>query len=175
MSIVTKKGDSGRTGLATGGRVSKADPRMEAVGQLDELNSFLGLARALVKDRAIAGHIKKIQKELFLLGTEFVAECPAIGRPTSVGKEIGYAHLKEIEKLITKYESVLKKRGGFAIPGDSVQSAALDVVRTVCRRLERRIVALKDSGKFRNDEALAYINRLSDLLWTFARKIEARL
>src|SRR3989338_7032529 len=129
MSIVTKKGDSGRTGLATGGRVSKADPRMEAVGQLDELNSFLGLARALVKNRAIAGHIKKIQKELFLLGTEFVT-ISSSPLPLRERVRVGGEHLSHIEFLIRKYEPRLTRLKCFAIPGDSVQSAALDVVRT---------------------------------------------
>lgn len=168
MSIVTKKGDSGMTGLAGGGRVSKADVRIEAVGTLDELVSFLGLARSHVRDKAIAGHIKKIQSELFLIGTEIVTEGPRSGCPTLVGKNDTRlkSGIQKIENLISKFEQPLK---GFIIPGDSKASAFVDIARVTCRRFERRLVALKEAGMFKNDVALKYINRLSDLLYIFAR------
>lgn len=161
MSIVTKKGDGGETLLASGGRVSKADARVDAYGTLDELVSFLGLARSLARDKDTAGHIKKIQGDLFMLGSELAMGDAAIAEK----------HLKLIDELVEKYEPQLGKLTTFVIPGDSPGSAALDVARTVCRRLERKVVALTKAGELKNKTALKYLNRLSDLLFVFARHV----
>ncbi|MBI2093058.1 MAG: cob(I)yrinic acid a,c-diamide adenosyltransferase [Deltaproteobacteria bacterium] len=161
MNIVTKKGDFGTTGLASGKRVSKADARIEAVGTLDELVSFLGLARASCADKPVAGHLKNIQQSLFALGTEIA----------DGGLLIKEEHLQAIEALINEYQPKLKEQKGFIIPGENQQSAFIDAARTVCRRLERRVVELKEAGTLKNETAFKFINRLSDLLYIFARSI----
>ncbi len=179
MSIVTKTGDSGQTGLATGERVSKSDLRMEACGTLDELVSFLGLARSADIDKTIALHVKNIQCHLFLLGTEFAGgnkfaepcECCKGSSRTHEPQGITEAHLKEVEALINEHESHLGEIKGFVIPGGSMPSALMDVARAVCRRLERRMVALREAGHLENEFALKYINRVADLLYIFARHL----
>lgn len=159
MSVVTKTGDAGKTSLASGKRVSKSSLQVDTYGTLDELVSFLGLARCATRDKKIATHIKKIQAGLFFLGTELAG---------GKNKGINASHLKHVEGLISEYERGLDLKG-FAIPGDSLPSALMDVARSICRRLERKMVALTEQGKFKNAVAFKYINRLSDLLFIFAR------
>ena len=159
MTIVTKKGDDGKTTLANKETVSKADARVKTYGKLDELVCFLGLARSLSKDKEISVSVKDIQHDLFTLGGEL-----AMSHKVKIGDQ----HLKNVEELILKYEPTIKV-SGFTVPGDSTPSAAMDVARAICRHLERKIVSLKEAGKFSNDVALKYINRLSDLLYIFAR------
>ena len=160
MGIGTKTGDAGITSLASGKRISKADARIEAIGALDELVSHLGFTRSLILDQKIASIIKNIQEKLFTLGSELA---------NSKTHKIGNNDLAYLDNLIKQHESKIKKQRGFIIPGDSAPSAAMDVARTICRRFERRMVALKNAGQFTNRFALAYINRLSNLLYIFAR------
>lgn len=162
MTIVTKKGDRGETSLASGERVSKASLRVETYGVLDELVSFLGLARSLVTEERIAAHIKTLQNDLSILGSELAQ----VKEDVKIKEE----NLKNIEEIIDQYEPRLKL-GGFVIPGDTTPSAAIDVARSTCRRLERRMVELKETGEFDNPAALKYVNRLSDLLYIFARYV----
>lgn len=177
MTIVTKKGDTGKTMLASGEITSKADKRVDTYGTIDELVSFLGLARSLIKNEDIAGHVKKIQCNLFLLGTE-LAKGTKFAEPSDCckcerehkSKGITEEHLKYIENLVSEFEPHLKLTG-FVIPGDTFESAVVDVARSVARRLERKIVGLTESGEFKNDIALKYINRLADLLYVFARHL----
>lgn len=179
MSIVTKKGDAGMTSLTTGGRVSKAHRRVDTYGILDELVSFLGLVRATDIDATISGHIKKIQCNLFLLGTEIAggkkfaepSACYSNDKRKYSDKGIGEEQLKHIEDLVKEYEPHLPGQSSFIIPGDSWPSALMDVSRAVCRRFERKLVELKETGEFKNTAALKYINRLSDLLYIFARHV----
>lgn len=177
MTIVTKKGDAGKTTLANGEITSKADRRVDTYGTVDELVSFLGLARSLIKNEDIAGHVKKIQCNLFLLGTD-LAKGTKFAEPSDCceGKRehkcegITEEHLKYIETLVSEYEPRLNLTG-FIIPGNSFESAVVDVARSVARRLERKIVGLTESGEFKNKTALKYINRLADLLYIFARHL----
>ncbi len=182
MSIVTKKGDSGMTRLASGKCVPKNDARVEANGTLDELVCFLGLARSVIKDKKIGAEIKKIQDDMFLLGAELAGYSPPPRRggvppppktrePTEGLPYISEPHLAHIDSLIAKYEPKIGKVRCFVIPGDSLQSAALDCARVLARNLERKMVALKKAGKFKNATAMKYINRLSDLLWILARMV----
>lgn len=179
MTIVTKKGDAGMTGLANGEPVLKSDPRVDTYGTLDELVSFLGLVRATDIDATISSHIKNIQCNLFLLGTELAGgkkfaepgACYYKKERKFMDTGLGEEHLKNIEDLISEYERRMSEPSGFTIPGDSWPSALMDVSRAVCRRFERRLVALKDSGNFSNEVALKYVNRLSDLLYIFARHV----
>ncbi len=162
MSIVTKKGDTGMTRLANGRRVSKSDARVEAYGTLDELVCFLGLTRSVIKDKRLGAELKKIQEDMFLLGAELAEYSPP---------HISGPHLAHIDALISRYEPKIGRVRCFVIPGDSLPSAALDCARALARRLERKMVALKKAGKLKNAAALKYINRLSDLLWIFARMV----
>jgi len=168
MGIVTAKGDKGRTFLLCGGHVSKDDPRIEACGALDELSSFLGLARSVAKNPKARDLLLSIQKELFIVGYEFTAGIKAGRLP---GKRIGDTHIRRLEDAITSLESVGKKGGSaFCIPGDNPISGILDVARTVARRAERRAVTLERKNLIKNGRVLIYLNRLSDLLYLMARQ-----
>lgn len=174
MSIATKTGDTGSTALMYGRRVSKTDPRVAAYGTVDELNAALGTVRATVHEPFIAEKVYAIQKELVpLMGELAVAEEDreryALGGYKFVDApmvEALTAHIDELEKnhRIT-YE-------GWATPGATPGAAALDVARTVCRRAERHVVALGETGAPVNPEIIRYLNRLSDLCWLWARWAE---
>ncbi|AKF04517.1 cob(I)yrinic acid a,c-diamide adenosyltransferase [Sandaracinus amylolyticus] len=166
MKIYTKTGDAGQTGLFGGDRVSKACPRVEAYGDVDELNSVLGIVRA---EGAIGGRfdelIASIQSRLFDLGAELANER---------GKDLGIPLVDEddvvaMEHAIDHAEGELAPLRTFVLPGGSKLAAHLHLGRTVCRRAERRVVALMESGATVRPEVIRYLNRLSDLLFVLAR------
>ena len=170
MSIATKRGDGGQTGLAGGIRVSKADPIVEAYGTIDELISSIGLARALCRDEEIAARAKSIQRELFRAGSA-LATPPQSAKPApEIGDELVDSLTADVER-IEAIEGVLSD---WSIPGEDAASAAFDVARTVCRRAERLVVARMESGATVPPNVLRYLNRLSDVLWLFGRLIEFR-
>ena len=163
MKIYTKQGDAGETGLFGGTRVSKASARVAAYGDVDELNSTLGVARAAGLDADVDSLLASIQSELFELGAELAA------RP---GKDVGLppigdAQVEALERAIDRAEEELAPLASFILPGGSLAAAHLHVARTVCRRAERAIVGL-GAGEAR-PEVLRYVNRLSDLLFVLAR------
>jgi cob(I)alamin adenosyltransferase len=171
MSISTKTGDSGKTALLGGTRVSKADPRVEAYGTLDELSSVMGFARSICGNEKIRDATKSIQRELFTVSASLAADRkkvkekdPAAGMTAEMVDALT-RQVVEIENL----EGIL---GDWALPGEDRVSAAYDVARTVCRRAERAIVRLHEAGETVDPLALAYVNRLSDLLWLFGRFVE---
>lgn len=168
MKIYTKTGDAGQTGLFGGARVSKADPRVDSYGAVDELNSCLGIARAQqgapVAD--IDALLANIQSALFDLGAE-LATNPESEKPSGL-PQIAEAEIKELETAIDTFETELPALKTFILPGGSPLAAHLHLARTVCRRAERRVVALSDSSPVR-DEIGVYLNRLSDLLFVLAR------
>lgn len=170
MSIATKRGDGGDTALAGGIRVSKASLRVETYGNIDELNSSLGLARALCPDEDLRSRTKLIQRELFQVGSA-LATPPESKKPqvpvTAEMVEALTAQVHEIEAI----EGILTD---WSLPGEDTAAAAYDVARTVCRRAERGLVRLREAGETVEPNALAYLNRLSDLLWLYARKLETR-
>lgn len=144
--------------------ISKDSPKVEVCGTLDELNSFLGLARACVKNKEIRETLKNVQEELFLLGADLIT-------PLEKNVErISGQHVRHLEEKATSIEEGLEELNRFIIPGGCLGSAALHIARTVCRRAERSIVALKRKEKI-NEEAIRYMNRLSDLLFVLARKV----
>ncbi len=163
MSITTKTGDRGLTGLFTGDRVAKFSPIMEANGTIDELDSFLGEAKHYVPGE-MAESLERIQAQLY----DLMAEIASRGRYTKVDDgEIGW-----LEGLIHRYEEEVQLRV-FVLPGSTLGSAKLDVCRAVTRRAERKVAKLVlDYGFGQN--ALVYLNRLSDLLFIMARAIEKR-
>jgi cob(I)alamin adenosyltransferase len=168
MSIATKRGDSGQTSLAGGIRVSKASIRVESYGAIDELNSALGMARALCADPDIKERTKRIQRELFRVGSS-LATPPESRKPqVPVTTEMVDALTAQVHELEAQ-EGMLSD---WSLPGEDPVSAAYDFARTVCRRAERAAVRLMESGEPFDLNVIAYLNRLSDLLWLFARRVE---
>ncbi len=164
-SIYTKTGDGGETGLFGGGRVPKDHPRVEAYGDVDELNAALGLARAqgLGELDALA---KRLQDELFTVGA--VLATPQGTKAAQAISPVKPEWSVAMEKAIDLFDGELKPLSAFILPGGTAAAAALHLARTVCRRAERRVVALAREGQAGN-EVVVYLNRLSDLLFTMAR------
>jgi len=171
MSIATKRGDGGQTGLAGGIRVSKTHPRVECYGTIDELISQMGFARSICQDADVAGRVERIQRELYKVGS-------AIATPPESKKtppEITPAMVDALEAEVHRIEAEPGVLADWSLPGSAPDAAALDVARTVCRRAERLATALMEAGVIQNPNILAYLNRLSDVLWLFGRLVEARL
>jgi cob(I)alamin adenosyltransferase len=171
-SIVTKTGDGGETGLLYGGRVSKADPRTDAYGTVDEAISALGVARALVEDRARHAIILRLQSELFTVGAELATDPAEYDTLEKHFQVVTEEFISRVENEIIDLEQRVPLPDAFVIPGGTPPAAALDVARTVVRRAERRIVALQQQGYPVKPELLRYVNRLSDLLFMLARAEE---
>jgi cob(I)alamin adenosyltransferase len=170
MSIVTRTGDSGMTGLMYNRRVSKCHPRVEAYGAVDELNAALGLARATATDDFVRNHIVTIQKDLVTLMGELATAVEDLPRYQKDGYSlVTPAMTSKLEVVVKEIEVQKITYKGWATPGATLNSAALDVARTTCRRAERRICALQEAAQLQNPEIIIYLTRLSDLLWLFAR------
>ncbi|HEV2801170.1 MAG TPA: cob(I)yrinic acid a,c-diamide adenosyltransferase [Pyrinomonadaceae bacterium] len=170
MSIATKAGDKGQTGLIGGERVSKADLRVEAYGTIDELTSALGFARSICDDAEVRELTKEIQRELF-------AVSGGVANPLGARKEPPYVTEAMVEALtahVSRIEALEGILSDWSLPGDHAAAAAYDVARTVCRRAERCVVRLVEAGEETAPYAVAYLNRLSDLLWLFGRLLELR-
>ncbi len=175
MSIVTKTGDQGTTGLMYNRRVSKCHPRVEAYGCVDELNAAIGLARATAEQDFIRDHLLAIQKDLVILMGELATAVDDLPRYVKDGFLLTVPEMtKQLDQLVQKIEARNVSYKGWATPGASVHSAALDVARTVCRRAERRVCELQEAGQLQNPEIVVYLNRLADLLWLFARWVESK-
>ena len=167
-SISTTKGDGGETGLAGGVRVSKASARVEAYGTIDELNSSMGFARSICDDAEIAAFTKGVQQDLFKIGS-------SLATPTESPKPqilIEPALVDRLTAEVHRIEAIEGILADWSIPGEHCVAAAYDVARTICRRAERGLVRLQEAGVPVQAAILAYVNRLSDLLWLFGRKLE---
>jgi cob(I)alamin adenosyltransferase len=175
MSIVTKTGDSGTTGLMCGRRVPKNHPRVEVCGTIDELNAALGLARATAEHDFVRDNLFWIQKSLVDLMGEVSVTTEDLPRYVKDGFSLVTPEMTtKLEKLVKEIEAQNVSFKGWATPGATKSSAALDMARTVCRRAERRVCGLKESGELKNTEIIIYLNRLSDLLWLLARWVETK-
>jgi cob(I)alamin adenosyltransferase len=175
MSIATKTGDKGTTGLMYGRRVSKNHPRVEAYGCVDELNAAMGMARASASADFVRDNLLMIQKELVILMGELATAVEDLERYVKDGYSLVTSDMTaKLDKLVVEIEAQKVSFKGWATPGASVHSAALDVARTVCRRAERRVCALQEAGQLQNAEIIIYLNRLADLLWLFARWVESK-
>lgn len=173
MSIATKTGDKGTTGLMYNRRVSKNHPRVEAYGCVDELNAALGLARATGKHALVTDHLLAIQNELVIVMGELATAVEDLPRYVKDGFHLVKPEMTaKLDKLVGEIEAQKITFKGWATPGASEHSAALDLARTVCRRAERRVCALHESGQLDNPEIIIFLNRLADLLWLFARWVE---
>jgi cob(I)alamin adenosyltransferase len=176
MSISTKKGDDGTTGLMFNRRVSKNHPRIEAYGSCDELNVAVGLAKAhLIQSKSpssiwIRDHLHGIQKELVYLMGE-LAVLPE-DRARYQKRLINDQDVEALTKLVNELEAQKISFDGWATPGANLPSAALDLARVACRKAERRVFSLGEDVQKTNPHILRYLNRLSDLLWLMARKSE---
>ena len=168
MALYTGKGDAGTTKLFTsrrGERIAKSDPIFEALGTVDELNTLIGWCRVachvdwLVGERPVSTILLDVQHHLFTIQAELAG----------AEKSIPEAHVHELESVIERIESKLPKITTFFVPGGSELSARLDVARTVARRAERRVVELSGSGTDISSHTLAYVNRLSSLLFALVR------
>ena len=175
MSIVTKRGDRGTTGLMYNRPVSKCHPRVEAYGAVDEFNAALGLARAAAQHDRLRENLTTIQKNLVVLMGELATAAEDLPRYVKDGHSlVTSAMTSSLEKWISELEAAEVSAKGWAMPGANTSSAALDLARTVCRRAERRACALQETGQLHNPEIIVYLNRLSDLLWVLARWVEAK-
>src|SRR2546425_7577880 len=175
MSIVTKTGDAGTTGLMYNRRVSKCHLQVEAYGTVDELNAGLGLARATAEHEFIRGSLLAIQKDLVTLMGELATGIEDLPRYLKEGySQVTSQMTAKLEKIVREIEAQNITYKGWATPGASVNSAALDVARTTCRRAERSVCALREANQLPNPESIVYLNRLSDVLWLFARWVETR-
>jgi cob(I)alamin adenosyltransferase len=178
MSIATKTGDQGTTGLLYGKRVSKTDPRIACNGAVDELNAAMGLARASLKGTVgepfITEPLKAIQKELIVLMGEIAVATE--DRERHRNSSYGIVTPEKVEALSARIDDLEKNHQiefhRWATPGDSMGSATLEVARTICRRAERLVVGLRESDETLSSEIARYLNRLSDLLWLWARWVE---
>lgn len=174
MSIVTKGGDHGTTGLMYNRRVSKCDARVEAYGAVDELSAGIGLARAGASDASVREQLFSVQKDLVVLMGELATAVEDLPRYAADGYSLLTPAMTErVEEMIRQIEATRVHSGGWATPGANPTSAALDLARTICRRAERRTCALEQNRQLQNAEILIYLNRLSDLLWLLARRAEA--
>jgi cob(I)alamin adenosyltransferase len=175
MSIATKTGDHGTTGLMYNRRVSKCHARVEAYGCVDELNAALGVARATAEHPSVREQLLGIQKDLIVLMGELATGTDDLERYARDGYTLVTAQTTaKLDRWIVEIEAQKISCRGWATPGETVHSAALDLSRTVCRRAERRVCALHEKGELRNPEIIVFLNRLSDWLWLLARWVESR-
>jgi cob(I)alamin adenosyltransferase len=175
VSIATRTGDDGTTALMYGRRVPKSHPRVEACGAVDELNTALGLARASAEDDFVRENLLAVQKDLVVLMGELGVQPDDLERYVKDGyPPVTPDMTAKLDTLVHEIEAQNISFKGWATPGATKNSATLDVARTVCRRAERRVCALKEAGELRNAEIVIYLNRLGDLLWLFARRVETK-
>lgn len=181
--VYTRSGDDGRTSLIGGRRVSKADARVQAYGDIDELNCALGLAKELLPESCaeISNTLGSLQQELFDYGSFLATPLP--GNESSPGREIywqpGSLHIEALEQLCDHFSTGLCELPSFVLPGGSPAVATLHLARAVARRAERSVVALylglqerKEPGDEFSLDAIRYINRVSDLLFILARAVQ---
>lgn len=162
------QGDKGTTSLFGGKKVSKDECQIQAYGDIDELNSYIGLIRSLNEHKELDPLLEKIQEDLFVLGSQLVS-----GTKNSRLPQLTKDNVKFIEENIQKFEKGLPELRRFILPTGTQIAALLHVARAVCRRAERSIVALSKERKI-NENLIPYINRLSDLLFTLARYVNKK-
>ena len=172
MKIYTRTGDTGQTGLFGGGRVSKTHPRVEAYGDVDELNAALGLARSIELMPRVDEIIVPLQRDLFAIGALLATPDREKMKRQLEKASIDERRIKELEQAIDDGDAELEPLKAFIVPGGTPKAAALHVARTVCRRAERRVIAL-DQEEI-PAIVIVYLNRLSDLLFTLARVANRR-
>jgi len=169
MDIYTGRGDEGETDLRDMSRVSKASPRIEAYGTVDELNAFVGAIRPTDHDD-VDDLLRTVQNHLHVVQADFANPDPHLDGD---GPQVAETHVEELEAAIDEFDAELDPLESFVLPSGSRQGAKLHQARAVCRRAERRAVALAGE-EIINETAIVYLNRLSDLLFTLARAVNGR-
>ena len=170
MTLYTRTGDAGETSLFGGTRARKDDPRVDAYGEVDELNAWLGLVRASAIEPAIDAEIAAIQRDLFALGAQLADPADRLA-PRVTKAVITDDQVTRLEQLIDRFDAEVPPLRRFILAGGTPAGAALHVARTVCRRAERRIVSLQPPV---DPVLVRYVNRLSDLLFALARAVNHR-
>ena len=168
MTIYTRTGDDGDTALFGGGRVPKNNKRVEAYGEVDELNSFVGLALTSLSDANVRRGLLMIQNDLFALGANLATPERDASRPRPRTPDVPLARVEVMEHWIDQATEELPELRQFVLPGGTEAAAMLHVCRSVCRRAERAVVAL-GREEILDDGIVPYLNRLSDLLFVWAR------
>lgn len=171
MKIYTKSGDGGETGLFGGGRVRKSDERVEAYGEVDEANAAIGAAREAAGDAELAAELARVQDELFCVGAELASPHGVKARAVVPAVEARWA--ERLEQAMDRWDRELPTLHQFVLPGGTRAAAALHLARAVCRRAERRVVALAAHAEV-DPAVLVYLNRLSDFLFVAARVANRR-
>ena len=171
MKIYTKTGDTGETSLFDNTRVSKADPRVDAYGEVDEVNACLGAARAAGVDADLSALIESLQRDLFALGARLADPSARIAERVTKAT-IGAADVERLEGAIDRLEDGVPPLRRFVLPGGSPAGSLLHLARTVCRRAERRVIGLGADAV--EPIVVVYLNRLSDLLFVIARSANHR-
>jgi cob(I)alamin adenosyltransferase len=166
--IYTRTGDEGDTGLFGGGRVPKDHPRVEAYGDIDELNAAVGLARAVEPMPRVDEVLVPLQRDLFTIGALLATPDPLKMREQLTKARLDDERIAQLERAIDDAEAELEPLRAFILPGGTPKAAALHMARTVCRRAERRVVSLMRSEDIPG-LVMIYLNRLSDLLFVLAR------
>ncbi len=176
MSIATRTGDNGTTGMMYNKRVAKSHPRVEAVGAVDELNAAIGMARALNGPGMVGESLLLIQRELVIFMGELATLPEDLERYGKDGFQfVTSAMTGKLDRLVEELEGQGISYRGWATPGANAAAGALDVARTTCRRAERRVQVLRETGEAGNGEMIVYLNRLSDVLWLMARWVETKM
>lgn len=173
MKIYTRTGDAGQTGLFGGQRVGKDSPRVEAYGTVDECNALLGVTRALLDDPELEARLTQVQSDLFIVGADLATPHVEGKAASSSVPRVQPADVERLEGWIDEAEAQLSPMRSFILPGGCLAAAYLHLARTVCRRAERRVVALEHLEEI-NPHVRVYLNRLSDLLFVWARLVNQR-
>ena len=173
MRIYTKTGDAGETGLFGGGRVPKDHARVQAYGDVDELNSVLGVVRATQPVHFMDDLLETIQRDLFALGGNLATPDPEKVKEALTKAELSADRIAAFERIMDEADRELPALRAFVLPAGTPKAAALHLARTICRRAERSVVRLAHEADI-SDLFLVYLNRLSDLLFTLARMVNHR-
>lgn len=172
--IYTKTGDDGKTGLFGGGRVRKDDARVSAYGEVDELNAFIGQARSVDMMPRIDEVLAPVQRDLFAIGALLATPHPEKHKEQLEKARLSDKRISQLEQAIDDCEEELAPLKAFIMPGGTAKASALHVARTICRRSERAVISLQQSGADVPQIVIVYLNRLSDLLFVLARVANKR-
>ncbi len=167
--MTTRTGDGGETSLFGKERVRKTDPRIEALGDLDEAQSAIGVARAFAPKSTLGRELLDLQRGLYLAMSEVAT--PAEDR-SRLAQRLDAAAVEDLDRVLDAVRKISRIEGQFVIPGENAISASLDQARTVSRRAERRVVECVDSGQVSGEVLLPWLNRLSDVLFVLARSVD---
>jgi cob(I)alamin adenosyltransferase len=167
--VTTRGGDAGETSLFGAGRVRKTDPRVEALGDLDEAQSVIGVVRAMAPKSTMGRELLDLQRGLYLAMAEVATPAEDVGR---LKERLGTPEIEKLDRVIEMVRKTSRIEGQFVIPGENAMSASLDHARTVARRAERRVVECVDAGQVSGAALLPWLNRLSDVLFVLARSVD---